>query len=91
MRFVVRSVALLLAAAVCALAGGAFAVAQSPQSDESRFDTYFRDKTMRVDYFHSGGPGGRPSRWTASYPTARGPAAARGWSTTSTSGSTSTR
>ena len=57
MRFVVRSVALLLAAAVCALAGGAFAVAQSPQSDESRFDTYFRDKTMRVDYFHSGGPG----------------------------------
>ena len=58
MRIVVRRVALLLAAAVCALAGGAFAVAQSPQSDAAHFDTYFRGKTMRVDYFHSGGPRG---------------------------------
>ena len=58
MRFVVRSVALLLAAAVCALAGGggAFAVGQPAGSNAAGFDAYFRNKTMRVDYFHSGGP-----------------------------------
>lgn len=27
-------------------------------ADASRFDTYFKDKTMRVDYFHTGGPKG---------------------------------
>ena len=60
MRAVIRRVALLVAAAACAVAGGggAFAVTQPAGPDAAGFDAYFRDKTMRVDYFHSGGPRG---------------------------------
>ena len=59
MRSAVRRAALLLVAAACAVAGGAgaFAIAQPPASGAARFDAYFLEKTMRVDYFHSGGPG----------------------------------
>src|SRR5512140_305931 len=34
------------------------AASASFAADASRFDTYFKDKTMRVDYFHTGGPKG---------------------------------
>ena len=55
---VVRGVALLLAAACAvAAAAGAFAAAQPAGSNAGGFDAFFHDKTMRVDYYHSGGPG----------------------------------
>ena len=55
----VRLVAVLVVAAACAAAavGGAFAGSQPGEAGATAFDTYFRDKTMRVDYYHSGGPG----------------------------------
>ena len=55
---VVLRVALLSAAACAvAVAAGAFAAAQPAGSSATGFDTHFRNKTMRVDYYHSGGPG----------------------------------
>ena len=58
MQAAVRRTALLLVAAACAASGGgAFAVAQPGGSGATPFDASFRDKTMRVDYYHSGGPG----------------------------------
>ena len=59
MRSAVRRAALLLVAVACAVAegGGVPAAAQSAAADAFSFDAYFIDKTMRVDYFHSGGPG----------------------------------
>ena len=54
-------------------------------------DAYFTEKTMRVDYYHTGGAAGDCSRSTRSCRTARGRAAARSWSTTRTSARTSSR
>ena len=46
------------------------------------FDASFRDKTMRVDYYHSGGPGVEIVALDRVVSDGPGPAAARGWSTT---------
>ncbi len=56
---VTRRVVGILLAAACTLAYGAWVVAarQGESTGGERFDAYFIDKTMRVDYFHSGGRG----------------------------------
>ena len=48
-----------------------------PATRSSPFDNSSPTRTMRVDYFHTGDPGRRSSRSTASSRTARGPAARR--------------
>ena len=56
---VTRRVVGILLAAACTLAYGAWlgAARQGGSADGEGFDAYFIDKTMRVDYFHSGGRG----------------------------------
>lgn len=48
-----------MAAVACAVADGVGvpAAAQATASGAASFDAYFIDRTMRVDYYHSGGPG----------------------------------
>ncbi len=56
---VTRRVVAILLAATCTLAGGAWLVAarQGGAAGGEGFDAHFVDRTMRVDYFHSGGRG----------------------------------
>ena len=56
---VTRRVVGILLAAACAVGYGAWVVAarQGEPAAGERFDAHFIDRTMRVDYFHSGGRG----------------------------------